>query len=140
MEFSYSLNQILGAAKQVLAFNLSTRIFLFNGAMGAGKTSLIKQICALLEVDDTASSPTYSIVNEYNGANCKVFHIDLYRLNNLNDALQIGIEEYLQANNNYCFIEWAAIIEPLIEQAVVVNVDIVNKNTRRIKLSMFCLS
>lgn len=81
-------------------------IFCFYGDLGAGKTTLIKLICEKLNVVDTISSPTYPIINEYNTIDSRIiYHIDLYRLKSIEEALNIGIEEYLYSGN-LCFIEW----------------------------------
>jgi tRNA threonylcarbamoyladenosine biosynthesis protein TsaE len=85
-----------------------------DGAMGAGKTTLISEICRQMKVDDSPSSPTYSIVNEYYSSEFgKIYHFDCYRLESEEEAYDIGIEEYL-FSGNYCFIEWADKIEKLL--------------------------
>ena len=95
---------------------LDNRIFIFYGEVGAGKTTLIKHLCHHLKVMDPVSSPTFSIVNEYAISESeKVFHFDLYRLNNIEEALDIGIETYINTEN-YCFIEWPDLIESLLPQ------------------------
>ena len=93
------------AAKQLLAFAGENRVFLFDAPMGAGKTTLIKQLCKALGSNDNFSSPTYSIVNEYHSPIGKIFHFDLYRINSEAELLDIGFEEYIN-NGSYCFIEW----------------------------------
>jgi len=101
-----------GVAKLVLHRFPGKKIFAFSGELGAGKTTIIKALCRELGVRDKAVSPTFGIVNEYSGA-FPVYHIDLYRLNNVNEVLDIGIEEYL-SSGNYCFIEWPELIESLL--------------------------
>lgn len=94
------------AAKKLIEFASDEKIFLFDAPMGAGKTTFIKSLCSYLGVTDTMSSPTYSIVNEYNtGNNFKVYHFDLYRLKSTDELFEIGFEDYLNSNN-YLFIEW----------------------------------
>ncbi len=94
------------AAKELIEFASDEKIFLFDAPMGAGKTTFIKSLCSYLGVTDTMSSPTYSIVNEYNtGNNFKVYHFDLYRLKSTDELFEIGFEDYLNSNN-YLFIEW----------------------------------
>ena len=113
---NYNLADIDQIALQLIAKAGDKRIWLLNGDMGAGKTTLIKAICKQLSAVGDFSSPTYSLVNEYPLANGdKVYHLDLYRLKNLDEALDIGIEEYLYSGN-YCFIEWASLICPLLHQ------------------------
>ncbi len=94
------------AAKELIAFAGEEKVFLFDAPMGAGKTTFIKSICAYLGVTDTMSSPTYSIVNEYNtNSHFKVYHFDLYRLKSSEELFEIGFEDYINSNN-YLFIEW----------------------------------
>ncbi|CAN5798136.1 tRNA (adenosine(37)-N6)-threonylcarbamoyltransferase complex ATPase subunit type 1 TsaE [soil metagenome] len=100
------LEQLPQAARLVLNYSTSSRIFAFHGDLGAGKTTFIKAICAALGVKDAMSSPSFSLVNEYHDANDNpVYHFDLYRLKSPQEAFDIGLEEYLYSGN-YCFIEW----------------------------------
>jgi tRNA threonylcarbamoyladenosine biosynthesis protein TsaE len=113
-------------SKFIAAFN-GKKIFLFDAQMGAGKTTFIKELCHTLGVMDNMSSPTYSIVNEYTGAIDIIYHFDLYRVKNLNECLDIGMEEYLYSRN-YCFIEWPEVANSLYpEDAVKVTIRIENE-------------
>ena len=107
-----NIEELPGAAKQLLKFSSGEKIFLFEGDMGAGKTTLIKALCAELAVKDMTSSPTYSIVNEYIYPNGKVFHFDFYRIKSEIEAYDLGFEEYLYSKQ-YCFIEWPEKIKVL---------------------------
>lgn len=107
------------AASALLKCFPKQRIFLFYGEMGAGKTTFIKAFCEALGTPDALSSPTYAIVNEYSAHGKPIYHMDLYRLNNLEEALQIGIEDYLADSNAYSFIEWPQLIETLLPDDVV---------------------
>lgn len=107
-----SISDLPGIAKQIVSYAGITRIFLFYGDMGAGKTTLIKQLCNELGSSDNITSPTFSIVNEYAGPN-KIYHFDFYRLKNQNEALDLGAEEYFYSGN-YCFIEWPEKIPDLL--------------------------
>ncbi|MFD0766406.1 tRNA (adenosine(37)-N6)-threonylcarbamoyltransferase complex ATPase subunit type 1 TsaE [Mucilaginibacter lutimaris] len=100
-------------ASEILECAGDTRIFLFYGDMGAGKTTIIKALCAQLGVLDAATSPTFSIVNQYKGQDGPVYHFDFYRLKDQNEALDMGYEEYFYSGN-YCFIEWPEKIANLI--------------------------
>ena len=90
------------------------KIILFKGEMGAGKTTLIKEICKSLGVEGLVSSPTFSLVNEYKTSGGEIiFHFDFYRIKNLQEVYDMGYEEYF-FSGSYCFIEWPEMIEPLI--------------------------
>jgi len=113
MNITFTLDQIQPVAAQILAEASPQKIFLFYGEMGAGKTTLIKALCAELGVEGQASSPTFAIVNEYAAKHSKVFHFDFYRLKNQNEALDMGYEEYFYSGE-YCFIEWPEKIPDLL--------------------------
>ena len=111
-----SIEQLPNAAQQLINF-LSERdkILLFYGKMGAGKTTFIKAFCAALGVEDTVSSPTFSIVNEYQSLHGIIYHFDFYRLKNQTEALDLGLEEYFDSGN-YCLIEWPEKIPDLLSE------------------------
>ena len=100
-------------AKTILDFAKDTKLFLFYAPMGAGKTTLIKELCNQLGSKDHFSSPTYSIVNEYLYPGGKIYHFDLYRLKSQEELLDLGIEEQLNSGN-YCFFEWPELVEAFI--------------------------
>lgn len=103
----YRLDQIQEAARQVIAAAGSSKIWVFQGQMGAGKTTLIKALAAEMGVKDQVSSPTFGIVNEYETpSGSKIYHFDFYRLDDPTEALDIGIEEYFY-DGEFCWIEWA---------------------------------
>ena len=108
----YTLNELTSVATQLI--HLNQKILLFDAPMGAGKTTLIKEICLQLGSTDNFSSPTYQLVNEYLYPNGKIFHFDLYRLKTLNELLDIGFEDYI-SQNNYCLIEWSALAEQFLK-------------------------
>lgn len=101
------------ACKKLIEFAGDIKVFAFNGEMGSGKTTFIKELSKILGSKDDLSSPTYSIVNEYNSLEGKIYHFDLYRLKNTEELLDLGFEEYLDSGN-YCFIEWPLIGEILL--------------------------
>ncbi len=93
----------------------SKGIWLVEGQMGAGKTTLIKALCKKLGVRDTVNSPTFSIVNEYeNGAGEPIYHFDFYRIKNIEEAKELGFDEYLYSGN-LCLIEWSSLVMELID-------------------------
>lgn len=108
-----SPTQLSSIASEILSFATSSRIFLFYGDMGAGKTTLIKSLCESLGTTEPVTSPTFSIVNEYIGAKSRIFHFDFYRLKNETEALDMGYEEYFYSDA-YCFIEWPEKIPNLL--------------------------
>jgi len=113
MEIKYKLNQLEETSLKVTQ-NFNHKIILISGEMGAGKTTLIKQILIGLNVIDNISSPTFSIINEYTTKSKDlVYHMDLYRINKIEELEEIGFFEYLESGN-LCFIEWGDIIEAII--------------------------
>lgn len=111
-------------------------VFAFNGKMGAGKTTFIKSICETMGVKETVNSPTFSIVNEYEAADDRIiYHFDCYRINKIQEALDLGAEEYLYSGN-LCFIEWSENMAPLLPDSLV-NVDIeeMENGSRMIKIA-----
>ena len=125
MELKLDISDITkhyAAVKQLLDYAKSERIFLFEAPMGAGKTTFIKAICQHFNVSDTMSSPTYSIVNEYNtNSELKIYHFDLYRLKNSGELFDIGIEDYIDSGN-YLFIEWPELAMPFLTSYVEITI------------------
>ncbi|MDN3673375.1 tRNA (adenosine(37)-N6)-threonylcarbamoyltransferase complex ATPase subunit type 1 TsaE [Flavobacterium branchiarum] len=134
MEVTFSLDQIQEVATQILAQN-PNKIILFNGEMGAGKTTLIKQLCKNLGIEDATSSPTFSLVNEYQASNNQiVYHFDFYRLNHETEALDMGVDDYLYSGN-WCFIEWSEKIPNLIPaEHSVVTIELLPDGKRLLRL------
>ncbi len=104
MEFIYEIAEIPNRAKALLE-NVNSNILIFNGKMGVGKTTFIKALIQELGVEDYITSPTFSLVNEYEKNGKLIFHFDLYRINSVEEVMDIGFEEYLE-NGSYIFIEW----------------------------------
>lgn len=114
---SYGLNDLEKVAQELIGFAGEAKLWLFIGEMGAGKTTLIKKICQLLEVQDQVSSPTFSIVNEYATAkNEVIYHFDFYRLKDIEEAYNIGVEEYFDSGC-VCLMEWPQIIADLLPES-----------------------
>ena len=134
MNIVFSLDQIKEVADKILVQN-PKKIILFNGEMGVGKTTLIKQLCKNLGVEDATSSPTFSLVNEYYTSNNQtVYHFDFYRLNKETEALDMGVDDYLYSGN-WCFIEWSEKIASLIpEEHSVVTIELLADGKRELKL------
>lgn len=103
-------------ALDILNVHPAARVYAFEGQMGAGKTTFIKQLCEQMGSADVVNSPTFAIVNVYDVTQPyqgEVYHFDCYRLKDIREAMDFGAEEYLYSGN-YCFIEWPTIIEPLL--------------------------
>lgn len=109
MEINYKLNDVDKVAEQ-LVNNLKTKIILIYGNMGVGKTTLVKAIAKVLGSKDEVSSPTFSLVNEYETDNHLIYHFDLYRVNTIEEVYNFGIEDYL-FSDNWSVVEWPEIIE-----------------------------
>ncbi len=123
-----SLDSIRETARQFIAQMGDRKVFAFNGHMGAGKTTFIRAICEELGVKESVNSPTFSIVNEYEAADGQlIYHFDCYRINKVQEALDLGAEEYLYSGS-LCFIEWAENIAPLLPDRIV-QVDIEENET-----------
>ena len=122
----------LVAATDILEKCVGKRVFAFDGKMGAGKTTFIKHLCEAMGTDDVVNSPTFAIVNVYEVASGnEVYHFDCYRIKDIREAMDFGAEEYLYSGN-YCFIEWADMISPLLpDDTVWVKID-VQENGERI--------
>lgn len=115
MEFIFSLNQIESVAAQLIQ-NAPQKVILFHGEMGAGKTTFIKALAKQLGVVGATSSPTFSLVNEYEANNNQlIYHFDFYRLKTETEALDMGADEYFYSGH-WCFIEWAQNIPNLIPE------------------------
>lgn len=108
-----SITELPSVAEKLLAFANGEKFFIFEGEMAAGKTTFIKTLCTALGVNDVVSSPTFSIVNEYELPSGLIYHFDFYRLKNIQEAYDIGYEEYFYSGS-YCFIEWPSKVEELL--------------------------
>ena len=134
MNLNYQLSELATVAKLVLD-NSSSRILLFYGAMGSGKTTLIKELSNQLGVKDVTSSPTFSLVNEYHTQEGEIlFHFDFYRIEKEEEAYDMGIEEYFD-RNAWCFVEWPENVENLLPlESVVIQLTINPDNSRNIQI------
>ncbi len=117
-EISYQLEELPQWVEKIRQQYPEQRFFALIGELGAGKTTFVSEFCRQLGAQDEASSPTFSIVNEYATAKGPIFHLDCYRLKSVEEAMDIGIEEYFE-QAYFCFIEWPELIEPFLPQNVV---------------------
>ncbi|RTZ03357.1 tRNA (adenosine(37)-N6)-threonylcarbamoyltransferase complex ATPase subunit type 1 TsaE [Flavobacterium sp. RSP49] len=135
MNIIFSIDELEEVTQKIITKN-PKKVILFHGEMGVGKTTLIKQLCKTLGVTGATSSPTFSLVNEYEAFdNQLVYHFDFYRLNTEFEALDMGIDDYLYSGN-WCFIEWAEKIPNLIpETHSVITISLLPDGKRSLTLS-----
>ncbi|KWW31685.1 MAG: UPF0079 ATP-binding protein [bacterium P3] len=127
---NYVESELSHVANRLRAAFPDERFFALFGSMGAGKTALVKAFCRCLGVEDNVCSPTFSIVNEYTAATGDpVYHFDFYRLRHIDEAYDIGYDEYFYSGN-YCFVEWPELVEPLLPQRYV-KIHISGEDDRR---------
>lgn len=138
MQIIYILENINNTIDKIfnyLSENNSKKIILFNGKMGAGKTTLIKKLAEKFEVIDEVTSPTFAIINEYQTKNENfIYHFDFYRIKDIQEAINIGTEDYFYSNS-YCFIEWAEIVKPILPDNIIeINIEEIDDFTRKITI------
>lgn len=145
----HSIAELPHVAQKVIeaANTLNRRIWVLEGDLGAGKTTFTKAVCEKLGVEENVSSPTFALINEYEGnydnENSKlIYHCDFYRIENPSEVLELGVEEYFEKAEdygNYCFIEWASKIEPFLPEEYL-QIDIkVNQTTHSRTLTVSSL-
>jgi tRNA threonylcarbamoyladenosine biosynthesis protein TsaE len=131
-EIARTTEDLPAIARTILNDRSADRMFALDAKMGAGKTTLIKAFCKVLGVEETVSSPTFSLVNEYEAAGLHpVYHFDFYRIKKMEEVYDIGYEEYFYSGE-YCFIEWPEmVLELLPESYVYVSIE-VNEHDERV--------
>ena len=137
MDVIFVLSDIKNAAEQFLAAAGTTSIFAFHGEMGAGKTTFIHALCEVMDVKDTISSPTFSIINQYSTVTGKtVYHMDLYRLRDEQEAVNTGVEDCLYSGNT-CFVEWPEKAPGIFpDDTLHVTITSINTNTRKLQINL----
>lgn len=123
-------------ATEILDVAGEKRVFAFNGKMGAGKTTFIRQLCMEMGVEDVVNSPTFAIVNVYEDKNMnEIYHFDCYRLKSIQEALDFGAEEYLYSGQ-YCFIEWPEIIDAILpEDTLFIDINVNEDGSRTLNIN-----
>ncbi len=141
MEWLFSLDNINKVAKECWQAANGKTVFAFHGQMGAGKTTFIHALCTIKEVKDIVGSPTFSIINEYQficeGTKKALFHIDLYRLKDEEEAIRAGVEDVLYSGNT-CLVEWPEKVPAIFPDTTVhIYIELVDDKTRRLKIADF---
>lgn len=133
MELIYKLSELEKASNFVLK-NVNHDIILITGEVGTGKTTLIKEYCKLIGVEETVNSPTYTLINEYQNKRGKIVHMDLYRVKDINEINELGLFEYLE--NNIVIIEWPEIILKMIDiKYSMINITFINEKERKLSIN-----
>jgi tRNA threonylcarbamoyladenosine biosynthesis protein TsaE len=129
-----SLDELDKVAEAVINALNGRTVVAFDAPMGAGKTTLISRIAALLGAEDSVTSPTFAIVNQYEGRERTIYHFDMYRIERVEEALDFGSEEYL-SSGELCLVEWPEKIEPLLpDDTMVVRIEIISDTARRFEI------
>ena len=132
MELIYKLSEIEKASNFVLK-NVNRGVILITGEVGTGKTTLIKEYCKLIGVEEIVNSPTYTLINEYQNKSGKIVHMDLYRVEDINEINELGLFEYLE--NNIVIIEWPEIILKMIDvKYSLINITFINEKERKLSI------
>ena len=132
MELIYKLSEIEKASNFVLK-NVNRDVILITGEVGTGKTTLIKEYCKLIGVEEIVNSPTYTLINEYQNKSGKIVHMDLYRVENINEINELGLFEYL--DKNIVIIEWPEIIIKMIDiKYSLINITFINEKERKLSI------
>jgi len=126
----YDLTGLPDMASLIIEHMHQKNILLFSGDVGAGKTTLIKEICLQLQVSDEVSSPTYALVNEYESSLGPIYHMDLYRLDTAMEIFEAGIMEYLESGR-LCFIEWPDLLLPMMETFEYMQIELYHQEGSR---------
>lgn len=132
MELIYKLSEIEKASNFVLK-NVNRDVILITGEVGTGKTTLIKEYCKLIGVEEIVNSPTYTLINEYQNKSGKIVHMDLYRVEDKNEINELGLFEYL--DKNIVIIEWPEIILKMIDiKYSLINITFINEKERKLSI------
>ena len=132
MELIYKLSEIEKASNFVLK-NVNRDIILIIGEVGTGKTTLIKEYCKLIGVEEIVNSPTYTLINEYQNKSSKIVHMDLYRVEDIKEINELGLFEYL--DKNIVIIEWPEIILKMIDiKYSLINITFINEKERKLSI------
>ena len=130
-----SLSDLKQVAREVVESLDGRTVVLLRGEMGAGKTTLISRIAAYLGAEDNVTSPTFALVNQYEGSECRIYHFDFYRIKSLAEVYNMGYEEYIYSDA-ICFMEWPELVEELLpEECIRVDIEEETDGTRTITIT-----
>lgn len=137
MEVNFTLDRINETALQLLQDTLAVKVFAFHGDMGAGKTTFIHALCEAMDITDVVSSPTFSIINHYNTRKGQtVYHMDLYRIKDENEAINAGVEDCLYSGNT-CLVEWPEKVPGIFpDDTLHIYITSIDDNTRKLKYNL----
>ncbi len=136
MEFEFNIDEIQNVARKIILLVDQFKIIAFSGELGAGKTTLINAICQDIGVKQQVTSPTYSIIQEYQVGSRIIYHMDLYRIKNIDEAIDAGIEDCLNGDN-LCLVEWPQKASSLFpKETVYISLEPLNQNTRKLILEL----
>lgn len=138
MNITFQEAMLPTVARQILKTFEEVNVWIFNGEMGVGKTTLIKAICKELGVLDEVSSPTFSIINQYlTRSDRLIYHFDFYRIEKIEEMMEIGAEEYFSLDD-LCLIEWPNVaLEWLPDKYLTINIDLIDHNTRNLTTTLY---
>ena len=136
MQITYRLSEIDTVVQQIWELNQQSKVWLFDASMGSGKTTFINALCKFLQIEEVSSSPTFSIINEYDSKVVgTVYHLDLYRLKDDEEAIDAGVEDVLYSGK-YCFVEWPEKAQGILpEDALQVSISFIDSSTRCISFT-----
>lgn len=136
MQFIYTKHELEQTVKAVWAQCNTYKVWAFYAPMGAGKTTFIHALCDHLQVTDHVSSPTFAIVNEYESSVGSLYHMDWYRLKDVSEAIDAGVEDIL-SNDDYCFVEWPEKAAELLPVGTLeIKIEIVDELTRKLTVDI----
>ena len=137
MNVNFTLDSIQEVAKTIINLSSKCKVITFQGEMGAGKTTFIHSLCDAMEVRDTVSSPTFSIINQYSTAGGNtIYHMDLYRIKDEQEAIDAGIEDCLYSGNT-CLVEWPEKAPGIFpDDTLNLTISVVDTNTRKLQINL----